>query len=221
MIDRLAIDRPTIDRPTIDRPTIDRPTISFIIPTVNPLRPLRRAMDSIVRQLLPGDELIIVGDTFDGPCREAERHCGYFKDIGYNVRYLELDAGRHSWGHDQINYAYDNANGDLLCQNDDDDIWLPTTAFDIRCAAIAHPSKPLLFRFISSPDGILWKEKGLVQRDHIGGHSLVQPNIPSKIGRWTDAYSGDFDAIHACLMLYGGYDSAVWIDKVIARARPD
>ncbi len=199
---------------------MDRPTISFILPTLNPDRPLQRAINSVTHQLLPGDEIIVVGDSTDEHLSHAEQCCAEFVAEGYNVRYLEHTAGYHNWGHAQINYAFENSECDLLCQSDDDDIWTPTAAFDIRYAAMANPDQPLLFRFMSYNDGKIWKQKGLVQRDFIGGHCLVQPNIPMKIGKMTDEYSGDFSMIHDCLMKHGGYDSAVWIDKLIAIARP-
>lgn len=198
----------------------DRPTISFLIPTFDPTRPLARAIGSIARQLLPGDEVLCIGDIRNGPIPSADKSCREFSERGYNVKYLEFDAGHPCWGHEQVNYGFDNASGDLLCVNDDDDIWTSIAAFDIRCAATYHPDKPMLFKFQSYTDGVIWREKGLIQRDHIGGHCLVQPNIPDKIGKMACTYNGDFDMIHECLMAHGGYDSAVWVDKIIAIARP-
>ncbi len=198
----------------------DRPTISFIIPTFDPSRPLARAIGSVARQLLPGDEVLVIGDVHDGPCSVAQRCCTEFSDAGYNVQYLEYDAGHHCWGHEQVNYGFDNASGDLLNVNDDDDIWTPVAAFAIRTAGTMYSGLPLLFKFNSYTNGIYWKEKGLVKRDYIGGHCLVQPNVTDKIGKMACAYNGDFDMIHECLMAHGGYDSAVWINHLIAIARP-
>lgn len=199
---------------------MNRPTISFLIPTHSDERPLPRALWSIVPQLLDGDEVIVVGDTFDGPLPNVEKTCEIFRDRGYNVRYLSLDGGRHSYGHDQLNYGFTQAKSDLININDDDDIWSRDAAENIRYHAELNPGRPLLFRFVSVFGTIYWEVEGLVARNHIGGHCLVQPNLPGKLGTMTPEYSGDFDLIDSCLNAYGGYDSAVWVNEIIALARP-
>ena len=43
------------------------PTFTFLIPTHREDRPLQRCLDSLAPQLLPGDEVYVIGDTCNGP----------------------------------------------------------------------------------------------------------------------------------------------------------
>lgn len=199
---------------------IDRPTISFVVPTHREDRPLPRCLMSIAPQLLPGDEVLVVGDTTDGPLPNVQKTCEIFAERGYNVRYLSYSPGHHDFGHSQVNHGFEHATGDLLQINDDDDIWSRDAAQYIRDAAIEYPGRPLLFRFVSMVGTIFWEAPGLLARNHIGGHCLVQPNVPGMIGTMAPEYSGDFDMVERCVNAYGGPDSAVWIDKILCHARP-
>lgn len=193
------------------------PTFTFSVPTHREDRPLKRCLDSLAPQLGPRDNVLVVGDTFDGDLPGVE---ALVREYGSQFRYIPYNAGRHTWGHDQINLAFDLATGDWLHVNDDDDIWLPDAVPTMRQFAIANPGRPLLFQFMAMDDRILWDKAGHVERNYIGGHCLVQPNIKGKIGKMGPIYSGDYDMIRECLDLHGGDASAVWIDKIICRARP-
>lgn len=191
-------------------------SISFIVPTHREDRPLKRCLDSIVPQLQPGDEVIVVGDITDGPLPGVEALCSAYRQ----VRYLEHAGTEHTYGHEQLNYAIPHARGDYIHINDDDDVWSPQAAFMIRKAASVWPGKPLLFRFRSYIGLTFWERPGYFERDHIGGHCLVAPNIKGKLGVWGPAYNGDFDWVESTLAFYGGPTSAIWLDDLIAIARP-
>lgn len=144
--------------------------------------------------------------------------CEGFRKQGYNLKILEYDAGHHCWGHENLNWAFKRARGKLINICDDDDVWMPDAAQSIRNAGLKYPGIPLLFRFKTFYGSVLWDQAGLIDRGHIGGHCLVQPNIPGKIGRMDCAYAGDFELIDSCIKLHGG--AAAWVDKIIAVARP-
>ena len=190
-------------------------TLSFLVPTHREDRPLARALWSIVPQLEDGDEVIVIGDIHDGPLPGVEALCD---EMG--ARYLEHDAGHHCWGHCQVGYGLEHARGQWLHVSDDDDIWTRNAAAYMREAARAWPGRPLLFRHLSYGGMVFWETEGRLARNHIGGHSLVAPNVPGKVGRWTCDYSGDFDYVASCVAAHGGVDSAVWIDQLVNLARP-
>jgi hypothetical protein len=90
----------------------------------------------------------------------------------------------------------------------------------MRLAAEQHPGKPLLFRFKSYLGTVFWEEAGKFERDHIGGHCLVLPNEPGKKGGFGCEYNGDFDWLESAVESFGGPKEAVWINEIVAVARP-
>lgn len=192
-------------------------SLTFLVPTHREDRPLARCLNSIQHQMQPKDEVIVIGDTHDGPLPYVKLLVGSY---GPYFTYLPFDAGHHCYGHCQLNHGISLAQGDYLHVNDDDDVWTVGAADKMRLAVAEEPDRPHLFRFQSYVGGmIFWAAKGMVERNYIGGHCLVTPNGP-KVGTWDCAYTGDFDYIRTTLDLHGGNESAVWHEDVIAVARP-
>ncbi len=187
-------------------------TLSVIVPT--PDGGFLPALFASVRpQIREGDEVVVVGDTHSAPLAdvremvEAEGH-----------RWLELDAGRHAWGHPQINYGMEHARGDYLVFIDDDDVFAGDAFTNIRRAIRRlHEPRPLMFRFRSMRHGTLWRQK-VVAHAGVGGHEFVVPNIPDRLGEWSDAYEGDFHFMRDTLAKWPP-DSLVWREEIIAIAR--
>lgn len=160
----------------------------------------------------------MVGDTFHGTDLSGVRE---FVESQQHWRWLEHDAGRAAWGHPQINFGITQATGDYLMFMDDDDVYYGDALANVR-RAVKHldPPRPLLFKFRARRAGgaTFWLQRGLVQRNTIGGHCIVVPNVQEKIGRWADEYSGDFDFIEETLELWKPLEP-VWRDEVIVDAR--
>ena len=192
-------------------------SFSFVVPTHREDRPLARCLNSIQHQMQPGDEVLVIGDTYDGPLPMVEMLVSCY---GKTFYYVPFDAGHHCYGHCQINHALEFAQADYLHVNDDDDVWAPDARALMQQAVDEDPERPHLFRFRSQFGTIFWDQRGVVARNHIGGHCLVAPNIPGKVGKWECIYQGDFDYIRTTLDLHGGDESAVWHDELIAIARP-
>lgn len=211
------------------------PTLSVLIPTPGLGRPLGRCLQSVREQpLLPGDEVLVIGDTAEGPLPEVEATVASF---GPQYRYLEHagqvhtfvgDTDYHSFGHEQLNHGISRARGDLLVFQDDDDIFTEGALAAIRGAATEHPGRPLLFRFVSRFRTLVWGAAKTIAQEHIGGHCFVVPNKPEWLGEWGPHYQGDYTFIRETLDRWPGLngsppgdDAVVWVDKVIALARPD
>jgi len=192
-------------------------SFTFLIPTHRDDRPLARCLGSIVHQLAPEDEVLVIGDVHS---QSLERVPKLTSRYGPQFRYLPFDAGHHCYGHDQLNYGISQARGDYLHVNDDDDVWAPGALAIMRQAVLEEPARPHLFRFMSYHRAVFWDQYGLVERNHIGGHCLVAPNLPGKVGLWECYYTGDFDYVQSTLTLHGGNDSAVWHEDIVAVARP-
>jgi glycosyltransferase involved in cell wall biosynthesis len=193
------------------------PTLGIFIPTYG-RETLRRCLDSVMPQLLPGDDVLVVGDVRDGPLPVTEAIVAAY---GPPVRYLPFTDGQMSWGHAQCDYAQTQLSTDWLFGQDDDDVFTPDAFAAIRDTIVnLDRPRPLLFRFLTHFGLTVWLQRGLVMQGAIGGHCLVQPNIPGKVGyRRATHYEGDFAWIRNTLTNW--YPVAPeWVDFVIGRARP-
>jgi glycosyltransferase involved in cell wall biosynthesis len=197
------------------------PRLTVIIPTRDPARPLWRTLDSVEAQpLAKGDEVIVAIDSFEAGERQIERMKRLVAEYGPQYRAIAHDQDRHTFGHDQINAAMAQAKGDYFIWCDDDDIFLPGAFEAVREAARAlKEPRPLLFGFRAN-SGIAHDHQRPIVQDQVGGHQLVPPNLPDKLGRWSERYQGDFDFIRSTLDLWGGDDALVRVDYAISAQRP-
>jgi GT2 family glycosyltransferase len=195
---------------------VKRATLSLLVPTHREDRPLRRALESVYKQLKTGDEVIVIGDTHDGPLDGVE---ALVKAFGPKYRYMAVDAGHHCWGHCQLDAGIATAKGDYIHCSDDDDIWTDDALEAFRqCAASVQEPQPFLFRFKSYHGPIFWVRPGQFERNLIGGHCLLAPRAAA--GHFTCAYNGDFDWLDSTVQKFGGPTSVIWREEIVAIARP-
>jgi len=197
------------------------PLLSVIVPTVG--RPsLARTLRSLLQQrsALPW-ELILVGDVHAGTYAETLRGVPGVLTGLTGVTYVEHDGGLHAWGHPQRNHGATIAIGRYLAWLGDDDLYLPGAFDAIHRAILASPEPRVhLFRWIAPWRGILWETPGVLQQDHIDAENVVCPNVPDKLGTWTNRYQGDYDFIAETVANWGGVERVVWRPEVIAQAQP-
>lgn len=193
------------------------PSFSFIVPTAG-RDTLSNCLNSLSFQLNREDEVIVVGDVFDGALPQVQ---ALVKEFGSQYRYLEHWAPGHSYGHAQINYAMGCAQGDYLSFIDDDDIYVPGAISVMRQAIAEAKGRPVLFRFLTYHGFLCWLDRGIFGEGYVGGHCLVAPNDLAKLGKWTDRYEGDWDFVEQTVSAYGGPTAVVWNETVIAIARPN
>lgn len=184
--------------------------LSIIIPTIG--RPtLTQTLDSILPQLIGGDEVLVVGD---GPQPEAH-------EIARSklVTYMETEPTR-CWGHAQRNLGMSAAQGEYLAFMDDDDIYLPNALFMVRAAIKEVPGKPLIFR-MSHLGKILWKTPKIAI-DNVSTQMYVFPNLPHRLASWkpnpgvASLRGGDFLFARDTATLWGPKD-VIFRKEVIAR----
>jgi len=178
---------------------------------------LNELEESLRYQLVDGDEVLVVLDTHTDSLLPLRA----WIDRQPHWRYEVLDAGRHAWGHPQINYGMRLAWGDYLVFQDDDDVFTGDALINIRRAARhLDPPRPLIFKFRAERAGnrVFPIQRGLIAQGAIGGHCLVIPNVSSKFGEWTDRYEGDYDFIVDTLAKWAPLEP-VWRDEMITLAR--
>lgn len=189
-------------------------SLSIIVPTHDG-DGLDRLFASIAPQILPTDEVLIIGDTCDD---QLTWLAAQIESMGPPYRFFPVNAGHHCWGHCQINEGITQATGAYLVFIDDDDVFTAGALDAIRRAASHQASlRPLMFKFFAARLDRVLPERYAVIESAIGGHCLVAPNIPGKLGRWGCRYGGDFDFIVSTLAHWP--DGPAWYDDVIAHAR--
>jgi glycosyltransferase involved in cell wall biosynthesis len=95
---------------------VSAPTVSCVIPVRDGEAFLAGALESVLGQTHPPDEVIVVDDS------STDRSATIARGYGPPVRVL---AGRHDGPAGARNQGLDAARGDLLCFLDADDLWLP------------------------------------------------------------------------------------------------
>ena len=198
-------------------------SLTAIIPTMGRAS-IARTILSARDQWQPGDELLIAYDTHDArPTLDWFRSVSCLVPAGVTLTIHEHDAGHHCWGHCVLSSAQQQASGDWLCWNDDDDVFTPTAFAAIRraTAEITAPM-PLLFRFVTHYGLVAWADQTL-QQGTVGGHCLVVPNVRERLGTWTCRYEGDYDFVIDTLTRWraAGVPHLGWCRDVIAVARPE
>jgi len=191
--------------------------LSIIVPTPDG-EGLDQLLASVDPQLAPGDEVLIIGDTHSRPLTHL---AALIEGKGAPYRFLPYDAGHHCWGHCQINYGLTQARGDYLVFIDDDDVFTPDALSIIRQRiALLDAPRVLMFKFHCQRLGRTLPERYEAVESAIGGHCIVPPNIPTRLGRWACRYAGDYDFIVETLSLWPkDANGIIWWDDIISIAR--
>ena len=111
-------------------------TVSVIMPTYNRARWLGRAIESVLAQIEPGDELIVIDDGSTDGTRDV------LAAFGDRVTCL---AGGHRGAGPARNLGLARARGDLVAFLDSDDEWLPGKLALQRSFMAARPEVVFCF----------------------------------------------------------------------------
>ena len=73
-----------------------------------------------------------------------------------------------------------------------------------------------MFKFWSRRHNTYLPQGRYIRESAIGGHAMVVPNVPERLGRWECRYAGDYDWIVSTVALWPS--GVAWYDDVIACA---
>jgi hypothetical protein len=73
-----------------------------------------------------------------------------------------------------------------------------------------------MFKFYSRRHGVALPVEHEIRESAIGGHAMVVPNVPERLGTWACRYAGDYDWIVSTVALWPS--GVAWYDDVIACA---
>lgn len=196
------------------------PSLSVVIPTLGRAS-LSQTLDSLDAQPEAEQvEVIVVADIFGGLTADLEQARAHVQDERDADRYvwLEVDGGRHCWGHPQRTYGARAANAPWIWFTQDDNI-SAAGAFAAMQAAIDaqdHP-RPLFFRWLAPWRQLIWRDEHLML-GNIDADCLVFPRPLAEQIEWGLRYEGDFDAaVRAAELAAGDID---WRPDLISIARP-
>lgn len=182
------------------------PTLTIITPTIG--RPsLATMLGALTPQLEDGDECLVLGD---GPQPVAEQIVAAFSSSRTPVQYIE-HALVQNWGNPQRNTAIRMAKADLLVFIDDDDCPLPDGLSTIKRIAAEYPRRPLMFSMMHQ--GIRLPQTKMLVPGNVSGQMFIAPNVPGRLGAWSDRYAADFDFIEGTMRHYAP-DDLVWRDEI-------
>jgi len=132
-------------------------TISCVVPVFNGERYLAEALDSVLRQTRPPDEIVIVDDgSTDGSAEVVRRY-------GDRVRYVRQD---NRGGAAARNRGVELSGGEFLAFIDQDDLWRPQK-LELQLASFA--ADPSLDICVSHVE-LLWDPARAEERAALGDH---------------------------------------------------
>ena len=194
------------------------PWLSLIIPTMGRAE-LRQTFDSIDHQRASDAvEVLVVADTFGGMTDDLEAARVMTNTRGSRYFWLEHDGGEHCVGQPQRQYGMERASAPWIAFSADDNILTPTALSEIwmAIAGLSEPM-PILFKVRTWQAGVVWKAENFIVQGNLDADCMVVPNVPDKLGHWTNFYEGDFFFARETARLWG---RAAWRPDLISLARP-
>lgn len=171
---------------------MSRPLFTVVIPTIG-RETLVRTLKSIRTQAGASlVEIVVVADLFEMDEQTVDAIRDACED--FEARYTGCDDGRHDTGSPQLALGYATATGQWIVNLGDDDVYEPM-AFSVMRQAIEGDvtTRPLMFRTVLHPAPhrgndlpiVLWHRPEF-ERGEVSGQCFAVPNVPEKLGRWTD-----------------------------------
>jgi len=186
-------------------PTAGRPTLS---------RTLRSILDAGFDN--DADELIVVSD---GPSDAARKIMDFYATWFPKAKFLQ-GPKTGMYGNTQRNIGIGLSTGSHIAFMDDDDCYSPNALKVVKDFVSKAQDRPHIFKMLVCDPrrtyGLCWRSKDVVL-GNIGSPMMVTPNVKSRLGKFEEQYSGDFNFVRSTLDKYPDRDGVVvWVDHFIA-----
>jgi hypothetical protein len=189
--------------------------LTIVIPTQGRLT-LPCVLESLRPELQGGAraEVLVVADTHSPLLMDVVAVCRE-----YGAAYTEHDAGYHDWGYPQLRRGYEAAQGAYVLNCGDDDVYVPGALPMIKRALEEVGEGPVMFRAELHPSPnrghtgapmLVWTDRRL-EEGIITGQNLATPNVPGRIGGWSNDWKHALETV----ALWGGL--VHWRDEIIVR----
>lgn len=195
-------------------------SLSVIVPTVG-RHTLHGTIDSVIPDLQPGDELLVIGDGVQPIARRAAENARALTSGG--VLYGEIANPVSVYGNAQRDLGVTIADNSHLCFIDDDDRYMPGALNVIRDRVGEAPDAAHVFRAEwgsghHAAGTVLWETPEL-RTGNVGTPMVVLPRNAG-LPRWM-AFNdrgtvSDYGWISAAV---AGLE-LVWHEEIVARVRP-
>lgn len=184
-----------------------RPTISVVVPTWNRFEPLQRLIESVLPQLTPGsDELIVVDDASTDRTRTMQ------SDETMEIVHLQTNVGAAG----ARNVGIDRARGEVIIFVDDDCIALPNFVNAHRTAHRAS-ADPAFGPMVAPSSASLspwcsWEQRHIEQHQERLANGQEAPT-------WRNFFTGNASVRRSDLEKVGGFDTSLRRGEDIELAR--
>lgn len=129
---------------------------------------------------------------------------------------LLVDVNDFPWGNWARQRKMEQACGDALLFQDDDDVYAPGALDIVRRELEAEPCRFHVFRMLYlENEFVLWQDMD-VRCGNVASQMICVPNIPDQWGVWGNRYEGDFDFISTTVAKMG---PPIWHQEVISLVR--
>jgi len=102
-----------------------------------------------------------------------------------------IDVNRLPWGNRAKQRQMEKAKGDWLLFIDDDDAYVPG-AFEVVRSKLTTLDTVHVFRMRYVDTGMVLWRRPVLEHGNVGCPMVITPNIPEKLGEWTDRYTADW-----------------------------
>jgi hypothetical protein len=188
------------------------PTITVVVPTIG--RPtLAAAIISVLYQLSPLDEILIIGDGHQPLGALFCQQLNLIRPVGI-IRYIDGPVSPPTWpgGSIQKEFGISQATADYTMILNDDDRIPAGTISRVKRTAARHPQQVLAGELLCLRDGFIVQKCTEIREGYISDVQLIVPNDSTKRGKYLRDDIRDIHYVTSVLAHYA--DEIIWLDAI-------
>jgi cellulose synthase/poly-beta-1,6-N-acetylglucosamine synthase-like glycosyltransferase len=188
------------------------PTISIIIPTKGRVS-LAAAILSALSQIDEHDEIIVVSDGYIELPDKVVAHFNLISKLPPIRLIVGPTTTTWGYGYPQKLFGIKKATKDMIMLLNDDDSLAPRAIINIKETATLNPNRPIIGLMFDYSDSGVYGKDHKIEYCHCSDVMLIVPNVPEKLGTYTEGSDRDILYVQDTLKYYP--DGPVWLDEII------